>query len=147
MGYEIGKKVWVMGFYRDMGYPCKPNRWMPKVMSYYRVWVIREMGYDRVDCSLAELWCGTPKHHYFCATEMEGSKFPWFLIPLVEMLLLMVWSNFPNQFLFGPKLIELYNFGIYIWPDYIMQPKYSNIIYNIIIIICNRRLSILCIQN
>ena len=51
MGYEIGKKVWVMGFYRDMGYPCKPSQWMPKVMGYYRLWVIREMGYNRVDCS------------------------------------------------------------------------------------------------
>ena len=45
-------KVWVMGFYRDMGYPCKPSRWIPKFMGYYRLWVIREMGYDRVDCIL-----------------------------------------------------------------------------------------------
>ena len=50
MGYEIGKKVWVMGFYRDMGYPCKPSQWMSKIMGYYRLWVIKEMGYDRVDC-------------------------------------------------------------------------------------------------
>ena len=57
MGYEIGKKVWVMGFYRDMGYPCKPSRWMPKVIGYYRLWVIREMGYDRVDCIYLQLNC------------------------------------------------------------------------------------------
>ena len=59
MGYEIGKKVWVqvMGFYRDdMGYPCNPSSWMPKVMGYYRLWVIREMGYDRVDCIKKYLW-------------------------------------------------------------------------------------------
>jgi len=24
---------------------------MPKVMGYYRLWVVTEMGYDRVDCS------------------------------------------------------------------------------------------------
>ena len=50
-------KVWVMGFYRDMGYPCKPSQWMPmpKVMGYYRLWVIREMGYDRVDYDKAIL--------------------------------------------------------------------------------------------
>jgi hypothetical protein len=23
---------------------------MPKVMGYYRLWVVTEMGYDRVDC-------------------------------------------------------------------------------------------------
>jgi hypothetical protein len=36
------------------------------------------------------LWCETPKQHHFCATKIEGSNFPQFLIPLVEMLLLMV---------------------------------------------------------
>ena len=54
------------------------------------------------------LWCETPKQHHFCATEIEGSKFPRFLIPLVETLLLVVWSNCPNRFLFGPKLTKLF---------------------------------------
>ena len=47
---------------------------------------------------------------------------------LVEMLLLVVWSNCPNQFLFGPKLTELYNSEFSTWPDDVVQPKYSNII-------------------
>jgi hypothetical protein len=55
MGYEIWIWVWVMGFNRVMGFPCERSWWMPKSMGYYRLWVVTEMGYDRVDCNVNAL--------------------------------------------------------------------------------------------
>ena len=86
----------------------------------------------RVKLSHALLpWCETPKQHYFYATEIEGSDFPRFLIPLGEILLLVVWLNCPNRLLFGPKLTELYNLEFPFGP---MMPSY---IPNIVILLYN----------
>ena len=42
-----------MAFNRVMGFPCERSWWMPKSMGFYSLWVVGEMGYDRVDCILS----------------------------------------------------------------------------------------------
>jgi len=47
------------------------------------------------------LWCRTPSHRYFCATEIGRPILPGFLIPLVKMVQLTSSSKCSDRFLFG----------------------------------------------
>ena len=54
------------------------------------------------------VWCCRPKDRYFCTTEIDGSKFPRFLIRLVKTFLLSIQTKCPSYFPFGLKLSKLY---------------------------------------
>ena len=51
MGYEDEKTVWGMGYWVWRQNHCKPTWETQKCMGNWRVWVMRGMGYRRVDCS------------------------------------------------------------------------------------------------
>ena len=39
------------GILQVYGFSLQTEWWMPKIMGYYRLWVVTEMGYGRVDCN------------------------------------------------------------------------------------------------
>ena len=53
------------------------------------------------------LWCSSLSHHHFCIAEIGRAVLPAFLIPLVKMLYLVIWTNLQDRILIAQKLSEL----------------------------------------